>query len=150
MSFFDIFRNKKDDKGQERSVRSIDLDDLKFVSNQHARYQNGQLTGTTDDTTYRGIRIRRHDGSGHLYTVSIHMVDGVHPIWNDNVTMAPKTMHVVSKTPDVIVLRGVAGHDVFSDFSDYGMTLHLDGDQVDKIVLHMHDRATDIHYLSGE
>ena len=61
--------------------------------------------------------------------------------------MAPKQMRIVNQSQNHIELRGF-GHDEMGEpFSNYGVTLHLVGNYVDKIALHMHDRGVIIEYL---
>lgn len=145
MAFWDsIFgKNKKSETGSS----SKEFSDIAFVSNQHVRTTGGVETGRTDESCYRGVKVD-YNGDG-TYTVGIYMLEGAHPVWGDNMTMAPKRMRIVSQGSDKIVLRGLSGNSVFDDFSDYGITIYRDVDIVYKIVLHMHDRDTDIAYLSS-
>lgn len=120
--------------------------DVKFVSPKHVRYQHDQYMAETDDTTYRGVRIEGlADG---VFRVSIYMIDGAHLVWGVNTTMAPKLMRVEKQNSAQTILRGIRGNSLFDDFSDYGVTIKSREGVIDKIVLHMHDRSTDIVYLS--
>jgi len=61
--------------------------------------------------------------------------------------MAPKQMRVVRETPTEVELRGFGADPMGAPFSDYGLTLHFDGDDVEKAALHLRDRGVDIEYL---
>ena len=67
--------------------------------------------------------------------------------------MTPKPMKIVNQTSDKIVLRG---HPVeamspfgYIDFNgqDYGLSIFYKNGDVEKCILHMHDRNVDIEYL---
>ena len=67
--------------------------------------------------------------------------------------MSPKPMRIVEQTTSKIVLRGypVRAMSPFGwiEFSgqDYGLTIFIKNGEVDKCVLHMYDRNTDLEYL---
>jgi hypothetical protein len=146
MAFWDsIFGNNKSSENSGNDSTDS-LGNLAFVSNKHVRTTGGRETGSTDDTTFRGVKVDDH-GDG-TYTVGIYLQEGVHPVWGDNKTMAPKTMHITKQRGDVTTLRGISGDSPFNDFSDYGITVYKSNGAVEKIVLHMHDRDTDIAYLA--
>ena len=90
---------------------------------------------------------------GKGYIVTIYNLDGVHPMWGNNVQMSPKPMEVVSQSNNKVELRGypVLAMTPFGwmevDQSDYGVTIYFDAEKVEKCVLHMFDRNTDIVYL---
>jgi hypothetical protein len=122
--------------------------DHKFSSNQHVRRENGVQTGVTDNTTYRGVQIEHIDGKN--YRVSISMIDGVHPVWGDNLTMAPKVMRVMSQKKGQTVLGGIRGTSMLDDYSDYSITVIHPNNQISSITLHMLDRLIDITYLTDK
>ena len=111
------------------------------------RYQNGQLVFGSHGGTKRGIKIESNISGEDGYTVTIHNIDGNHPVWGNNVQMALKQMRIESETDTKIVLRGFGYDSMGASFADYGMTLHLEAGQIDKAVLHIHDRCVDIEYL---
>lgn len=137
--------------------------DLSFIfkSSDHLRYENGVHVAGPHGGANRAVKVEPNlngcNGynipSGEGYIVTIYNLDGPHPIWQNNVQMSPKPMQVVSQSADKIVLRGypVQAMSPFGwiDFNgqDYGLTIYLKNEEVDKCVLHMHNRKVDLEYL---
>lgn len=128
------------------------LRDLKFrfYSTDHIRIENGVPTQGSirgdNKGANRGIEITPNFELKEGYLVTIYNQDGNHPVWGNNIQMAPKQMKTIHKTENHIVLRGF-GTDVFGNtFSDYGMTLQLLRSKIIQCTLHMHDRDIDIEY----
>ena len=77
----------------------------------------------------------------------------MHPVWQNNVQMAPKPMRVISQSDNKIVLRGypLQAMSPFGwidfDGQNYGLTIFFKNEQVEKCVLHMYDRNVEIEYL---
>jgi hypothetical protein len=116
-----------------------------FLSSDHLRYENGQHVSGPHGGAKRGIKIER-DKLDVSFTVTTYNMDGNHPVWGNNIQMAPKPMKVVNVHSNRIVLRGF-GSDMFGNsFSDYGLTIHFSDNEVEKCILHMHDRNVDIEY----
>lgn len=140
--------------------------DLNFIfkSPDHLRYENGKQVLGPSGGAVRAIKVEPNINGcegynimgGEGYIVTIYNLDNNHPDWNKNVQMAPKPMKIISHTSQKIVLRGyqVQAMSPFGwvDFngSDYGLSIFLIGSQIEKCVLHMHDRNIDIEYLKGE
>lgn len=67
--------------------------------------------------------------------------------------MSPKPMRIISQSADEIVLRGypVQAMSPFGwidfDGQDYGLSILLKNGNIDRCILHMHDRNVDIEYL---
>lgn len=132
-----------------------------FKSSDHLRYENGVHVAGPHGGANRAVKVEPNlngcNGynipSGEGYIVTIYNLDGPHPIWQNNVQMSPKPMQVVSQSADKIVLRGypVQAMSPFGwiDFNgqDYGLTIYLKNKEVDKCVLHMHNRKVDLEYL---
>lgn len=121
---------------------------LMFLSSDHLRYENGKHVAGPHGGAKRGIKIERN-ANKELFTVTTYNMEGNHPLWNSNIQMASKPMRVEKRYQNRIVLRGF-GHDMFGNsFSDYGLTIYIDKNHIDKCILHMHDRNVDIEYLSN-
>lgn len=138
----------------ETKPSSFDLSDVYFISKDHIRYENGQhIAGPHDSAgARRAVKIENDMDGRSGYTVTVFSLAGNHPLWGNNVMMAPKPMKVLSETSEKIVLRGYGedpnamGHPDGS-FANYGCTIFLSGNDISKIELHMHHRNVDIVYL---
>lgn len=134
----------------------FEIDNIQFLSDDHIRYQNGQIavTASSDSNGHnkganRGIQIEPNINGGEGYTVTIFNMDGNHPLWGNNVQMAPKQMKLISVENQKIVLRGF-GHDAMGNsFADYGISIYHNGKEPTKIKLHMHDRNVDLEYFKS-
>lgn len=132
-----------------------------FQSSDHIRYQNGIHVSGPHGGAKRAVKVEPNINGykgyniigGDGYIVTIYNLDGIHPVWQNNVQMSPKPMRIVSQSTDKIVLRGypVQAMSPFGwvDFNgqDYGLSIYLKDGQVDKCVLHMYDRKVDLEYL---
>ena len=86
----------------------------------------------------------------------MYNLDGLHPLWKDNIQMAPKRMRIVSSNENIIELRGY-GYDEnaltmgapLSDasFVSYGIILLIEGNEIKRMQLNMFDRNISIVYL---
>lgn len=118
-----------------------------FKSSDHIRYQNGKHVSGPHGRAGRAVKVEPNIDGFEGFTVTIYNLDGNHPVWQNNVQMTPKQMKIISKTINQIVLRGY-GHDMMgAAFSDYGLTIYFTNYEVEKCVLHLHDRLVDIEYL---
>ena len=125
-----------------------------FKSSGHIRFQKGHEVSNSAGC-HRTVKVEKNVSGNRGYTVTVYNDDGVHPLWGTNVQMSPKPMEVVSRKDNQIVLRGY-GYDQEAlsfgvsredaSFADYGMTLVLNDNQVEKCILHMYDRSVDIEY----
>jgi hypothetical protein len=121
-----------------------------FKSPDHLRYENGKHVSGPHGGAGRAVKVEPNISGGEGYTVTLFNLDGNHPVWQNNVQMAPKQMKIIQQTADKIVLRGY-GHDAMgASFADYGLTLKLKNGEVENFILHMHDRNVDIEYQKGE
>jgi hypothetical protein len=127
-----------------------DLSGIEFVSSDHIRYEQGRNVSGNNPGCMRGLKIEDNIDGNEGYTVTIHNLDGPHPLWGNNIQMAPKQMRVIRTEGSEVELRGFGTGRMGGSFSDYGLTLHFDGSEVQKVVLHMHDRNIDIEYLKGD
>ena len=136
--------------------------DFIFKSSDHLRYENGiHVSGPHHGGANRAVKVEPNKNGcsgynvqgGDGYIVTIYNLEGAHPVWGNNVQMSPKPMRIVEQTTRKIVLRGypVQAMSPFGwiEFSgqDYGLTIFIKNEEVDKCVLHMYDRNTDLEYL---
>jgi len=142
---------------QEHQIRSeyvddipVDLGDFLFNSSDHLRYQNGiHVSGPHEGGAGRAIKIENNISGLSGYTVTIFNLEGEHPVWQNNVQMAPKQMKIIQSNEKKIVLRGFGQDLMGASFADYGLSIiHDDGD-IEKCILHLHDRNIDIEYLKN-
>jgi len=121
-----------------------------FKSPDHIRFENGKHVSGPHGGAGRAVKVEPNISGGEGYTVTLYNLDGNHPVWQNNVQMAPKQMKVIQQAGDKIILRGY-GHDAMgSSFADYGLTIYFKNGEVEKCILHMHDRNVDIEYLKGD
>lgn len=121
-----------------------------FKSPDHLRYENGKHVSGPHGGAGRAVKVEPNISIGEGYTVTLYNLDGNHPVWQNNIQMAPKQMKVIQQTDDKIVLRGY-GHDAMgASFADYGLTIKLKNGEIENCILHMLDRGVDIEYQKGE
>lgn len=125
---------------------TLDLTNFQFHSTDHIRFQNDRDVSGHQKGCNRGIEIKIHPDVENAYLVTIYNLDGNHPLWGDNVQMAPKRMRIIENTRGVLKLRGFGTDKMGVPFSNHGISIHYQNDSIDKIVLHMFDRSVDIEY----
>lgn len=130
----------------------FDLDDIYFVSSDHIRYQNGKHVSGPHGGARRAVKVEPNISGKEGYTLTIFNLDGNHPVWGNNVQMAPKQMKVKEAANDKTVLIGwgadpKAGGHPDGEFSNYGATIFHPNNSIEKIIVHMHDRKVDLEYL---
>ena len=129
---------------------------VSFDSNDHIRFQNGNNVSGHNYGCNRRFVIEKNIEGGEGYTVTMYNLDGLHPLWKDNIQMAPKRMHIVSTNENIVELRGY-GYDEnalamgapVSDasFACYGVVLLIENSSIKRIQLNMYDRDISIVYL---
>ncbi len=127
-----------------------------FDSSDHIRFQNGKDVSGHNYGCNRRFVIEKNIQGGEGYTVTMHNLDGLHPIWKNNIQMAPKRMRIVSSNENIVELRGY-GYDEnalafgapLSDasFDSYGIVLLIENAEIRRIQLNMYDRNISIVYL---
>jgi tetratricopeptide (TPR) repeat protein len=135
-------------KYEENKKPSIDLTDLKFLSDDHTRIENGRPTTANNKGAWRGIRVKTSDNQ--TFFVTMYNMDENHPLWGDNIQMAEKRMKVIEENNYKTILRGFGADAMGSSFADYGLTLHKSNNIVNKVTLHMYDRGIDIVYEKAD
>lgn len=83
-------------------------------------------------------------------------MDGMHPLWQNNIQMSPKRMKIVNKQENIIEFRGY-GYDEnalaigapmeAASYANYGVVLLLKNNKIERIQLNMFERNTCIIYL---
>lgn len=127
-----------------------------FDTSDHIRFQNGKDLSGHNYGRNRRFVIEKNIEGGEGYTVTMYNLDGLHPIWKNNIQMAPKRMRIVSVNNNIVELRGY-GYDEnalaigvpLSDasFASYGVILLIEGSKIKRIQLNMYDRDISIVYL---
>jgi hypothetical protein len=130
-----------------KNMLPIDLDNFIYESSDHLRYENNVHVSGPHGGAKRVIRVEKSSSGLSAYTVTLFNADGDHPLWQNNVQMAPKTMKLIEASDSKIILRGYGNDIMGASFSDYGMTILVQDKVVSKCFLHMHDRNVDIEYL---
>ena len=120
-----------------------------FKSFDHIRYENGRHVSGPHGGANRAVKVEPNINGGEGYTATLYNLDGNHPVWQNNIQMAPKQMKIVQQTNERILLRGYGHDSMGSSFSDYGLSIIYKNGSVEKCILHMHDRNIDIEYLGS-
>ncbi|BDW77207.1 hypothetical protein BFINE_30020 [Bacteroides finegoldii DSM 17565] len=104
----------------------------------------------------RRFVIEKNIEGGEGYTVTLYNLDGLHPLWKDNIQMAPKRMRIISTSDNIVELRGY-GYDenamalgaplADASFDSYGIMLLIENAEIRRIQLNMYDRNISIVYL---
>lgn len=118
-----------------------------FTSSDHVRFQNGQNVSGHNYGSNRRFVIEKNIEAQEGYTVTMYNLDGIHPIWQNNIQMAPKRMRVVSVDGNIVELRGYGFDQLGGDFSDYGVVLLIENSEISRLQLNMFDRNLCIVYL---
>lgn len=137
MGFFDYFKSNS-------KKSSIDLQDFKFLSDNHTRFENGRPINVDNNGAWRGINVKSKDNI--TFFVTMYNMNGNHPVWGNNIQMAEKQMKIIADDDSKLMLRGYGVDNMGGSFADYGLTLHKKNDLVNQVTLHMYDRKVDIIY----
>lgn len=81
------------------------------------------------------------------YTVTMYNLDGNHPLWQNNIQMAPKRMKIVSVDGNIVELRGYGYDQLGASFTDYGVAVLIEEGCISRLQLNMFDRNISIIYL---
>lgn len=123
--------------------KEIELN-FEFKSSDHLRYENGICVSGPHGGAARLVKIEPNEGN---FIVTTFNLDGVHPLWKDNMQMAPKPMKKITESKGTIVLRGYGNDFMGNSFADYGLTIEMKNKEIESCTLHMHDRNVDIKYM---
>lgn len=120
---------------------------LTFDSTDHVRFQNGVDISGHNVGCNRRITVEKNINGGMGYTVTMYNLDGLHPLWQNNVQMAPKQMRIITVQDNVVQLRGYGSDMIGCSFADYGISLLIENDVIYRVQLDMYDRNISIVYL---
>lgn len=120
---------------------------LTFDSTDHVRFQNGVDISGHNVGCNRRITIEKNINGDMGYTVTMYNLDGLHPLWQNNVQMAPKQMRIITVQDNVVQLRGYGFDMMGGSFADYGISLLIENDVIYRVQLDMYDRNISIVYL---
>lgn len=118
-----------------------------FTSSDHVRFQDGQDVSGHNLGSNRRLVIEKDIEGGEGYTVTIYNLDGIHPLWQNNVQMSPKRMRIINVSENIVQLRGYGADSFGASFSDYGVVLLFNNDEIVRAQLNMYDRNISIVYL---
>ena len=118
-----------------------------FDSSDHIRFQNGVDVSGHNPNCHRRFVIEKNIEGEEGYTVTMYNLDGIHPLWQNNIQMAPKRMKIVSVDENFIELRGYGFDQLGGDFSDYGIILLIEQSEISRLQLNMFDRDVCIVYF---
>lgn len=144
--------NEIDEDEETTDEWELNLGDIYFVSSDHLRYENGVHISGPHGGARRAVKVENNIEGKEGFTVTLFNLDGNHPTWGNNIQMAPKQMKVVSSSKEKTVLRGwgedwKAFGDPAGSFANYGISIFHPNNEIEKIIMNMHDRSVDIEYL---
>lgn len=116
-----------------------------FNSSDHLRYENGRHVSGPHGGAPRAVKVEPNITGNIGYTVTMFNTDG-----QTSVQMAPKQMKIIQQANNKIVLRGYGYDNMGSSFADYGLSVFYKNNDIEKCILHMHDRNIDIEYLKSD
>lgn len=112
---------------------------ITFTSSDHIRFQEGQDVSGHNYGANRRIVIEKDIEGGEGYTVTMYNLDGIHPLWQNNVQMAPKRMRIINVDNSIVQLRGYGFDSMGASFADYGVSLLMDGKEISRVQLDMYN-----------
>ena len=120
---------------------------VSFDTSDHIRFQNGKDVSGHNYGCNRRFVIEKNIEGGEGYTVTMYNLDGLHPLWKDNIQMAPKRMRIINVDNSIVQLRGYGFDSMGASFADYGVSLLMDGNEISRVQLDMYNRNISIVYL---
>ena len=120
---------------------------VSFDTSDHIRFQNGKDVSGHNYGCNRRFVIEKNIEGGEGYTVTMYNLDGLHPLWKDNIQMAPKRMRIINVDNSIVQLRGYGFDSMGASFADYGVSLLMDGKEISRVQLDMYNRNISIVYL---
>lgn len=120
---------------------------ITFDSSDHIRFENNKPVTGHNYNCHRQFKIEKDIEGGEGYTVTLFNLDGNHPVWHDNVQMAPKRMRIEGVEGNIVEMRGYGVDSLGNAFSDYGISIKIVDKTIEVIQLNLFDRCTSIVYL---
>ncbi len=127
-----------------------------FDSSDHIRFQNGVNVSGHNYDSNRRIVIEKNITGNEGYTITIYNMDGIHPLWQNNIQMAPKPMKITSVIGNEIQLRGY-GYDEnaiamgvppqAASFASYGIVITIEFGKITQVRLDIMGRNVSLLYL---
>lgn len=127
-----------------------------FDSSDHVRFQNGLDVSGHNYGCHRRLVVEKNISGKEGYTATILNMDSIHPLWHNNIQMAPKQMKIVNVNGSNVELRGY-GYDEnalamgapleAASFENYGVVLMIEDGDIVRAQLNMFDRNVSIVYL---
>lgn len=122
-------------------------DSVAFTSSDHVRFQNNQDISGHNYGANRRLVIEKNIEDGEGYTVTMFNLDGIHPLWQNNIQMSPKRMRITNVSDNIVQLRGYGYDSMGTSFADYGVVLLIENEEIIRAQLNMYDRNISIVYL---
>lgn len=129
---------------------------ISFISSDHVRFANGKDVSGHNLGCHREVVIEKNISGDEGYSVTIYNLDGIHPLWRDNVQMSTKRMKIVHAQDGIVEMRGY-GYDERAlmmgaskedaSFENYGICLLIEGTDISRVQLNIYDRNISIVYL---
>lgn len=129
---------------------------VEFDSTDHVRFENGRDVSGHNYGCNRRFVIEKNIEGREGYTVTMYNLDGLHPLWKDNIQMAPKRMRIISTSENIVEMRGY-GYDenalalsaplADASFDNYGVVLLIENKGIKRVQLNIYDRNISIVYL---
>ena len=127
-----------------------------FDSSDHIRFQNGIDVSGHNIGCHRRFVIENNIQGNVGYTITMYNMDGIHSLWRNNIQMSPKQMEIVNVSDNIVEMRGY-GYDEHAiaigapmeaaSFSNYGLILLIENNEIHRVQLNMYDRNISIVYL---
>ena len=132
---------------QKWAAASNLLGSVAFTSSDHVRFQNNQDISGHNYGANRRLVIEKNIEDGEGYTVTMFNLDGIHPLWQNNIQMSPKRMRITNVSDNIVQLRGYGYDSMGTSFADYGVVLLIENEEIIRAQLNMYDRNISIVYL---
>ena len=130
---------------------------VSFTSSDHVRFQNGKDVSGHNIGCNRRFVIENNIEGNEGYTITMYNLDGNHPIWRNNIQMAPKRMRIDRVNDNMLKFRGFGVDENAltmgaslkdASFDNYGLIIMLDNGAIKRTQLNIFDRNISIVYIN--